>query len=438
MNNKTVAYVMNGYPRLSETFITHEIHQLERLGLQLRLFSVKREREPTVHPVVAAVRAPLTYLPDASSLSGTSLLQWLRQNWPVFWRGNARVALRRPLRYIGTLASALAMSRRYRTPGETRVRKVFIKEFLQAALIADELRRAGDVGHLHGHFCHGVATITWFASRLSGIPFSFTAHAKDIYQAELNPGDLLERKLGAARFVATCTCANASVLRPRHPRPDEVHAIYHGLDTNYFAPAPDSGASSIPVILAVGRFVEKKGFDHLIEACAHLKRDGVRFGCVIVGERGDAYEGICRLIEQHGLGDHVRLRNAVAQDELREVYRGARVFALPCRVTADGDRDGFPNVLAEAMAMGVPVVSTAISGIPEFIDDGVHGLLVPGGDARALADALKRLLADDALHASLARAGRARICERFDSRRTTIALRELFVAQLQSGQQAAA
>jgi len=430
--NKTVAYVMNGYPRLSETFITHEIHQLERLGLTLRLFSVKREREPKVHPVVGAVRAPLTYLPDASSLSGTSLVPWLRRNAPVFWRGNASVALRHPWRYLRTLASAVAMSRRYRTPDQPRMRKVFIKEFLQAALIADELHRAGDVGHLHGHFCHGVATITWFASRLSGIPFSFTAHAKDIYQAELNPGDLLERKLGAARFVATCTCANASVLRPRHPRPDEVHAIYHGLDTNYFAPAPDGGTPAPPVILAVGRFVEKKGFDHLIEACALLKRDGVRFGCVIVGERGEAYDGICRLIEQHGLADHVRLRSAVAQDELRDIYRGARVFALPCRVTADGDRDGFPNVLAEAMAMGVPVVSTAISGIPEFIDDGVHGLLVPGGDANALADALKRLLADDMLHARLARAGRQRIVERFDSRRTTIALRELFVAQLQA------
>jgi glycosyltransferase involved in cell wall biosynthesis len=436
---KAVAYVMNGYPRLSETFITHEIYQLERLGMPLRLFSVKREREVKVHPVVAAIRSPLVYLPDATTLSGTTLLQWLVKNLPLFWRDNAAVALRHPLRYLRTLFSALAMSGRYRPRGAgLRLRKVFIKEFLQAGHIAAELLRAGDVGHLHGHFCHGVATITWFASRLTGIPFSFTAHAKDIYQAELNPGDLLERKLGAARFVATCTCANAGVLRARHQRPDEVHAIYHGLDTDYFSPVSSSDKQRMPMILSVGRFVEKKGFDYLIEACAQLKRDGVCFGCVIVGERGDAYDTIRNLIEQHGFGDCIRLRDAVAQDELRDIYRLARVFVLPCQVAADGDRDGFPNVLAEAMALGIPVVSTNISGIPEMIDDGVHGLLVPTRDARALADALRRLLSDDALHARLARGGRQRICEQFDSRFTTAALRDLFLKQLNQSQAALA
>jgi glycosyltransferase involved in cell wall biosynthesis len=428
---RAVAYVMNGYPRLSETFITHEIYQLERMGLQLRLFSVKREHEAKVHPIVAAIRSPLTYLPDASTLSGTTLTRWLGRNLPAFWRANAQVARRHPLRYLRTLASALAMCWRYRPRGQgMRLRKVFVKEFLQAGQIAAESLRAGDVGHIHGHFCHGVATIAWFASRLTGIPFSFTAHAKDIYQTDLNPDDLLERKLDAARFVATCTCANAAVLCARHPRPDEVHAIYHGLDTDYFAPAPRSSAREMPVILAVGRFVHKKGFDHLIEACALLKREGVHFGCVIVGEHGEAYDGICRLIEERGVGDLVKLRGAVTQEALRDMYRMARVFALPCQVTADGDRDGFPNVLAEAMAMGVPVVSTAISGIPEMIDDDRHGLLVPSGDPRALADALGRVLRDDALHTRLSQAGRQRICERFDSRRTTLALRDLFLAQL--------
>ena len=154
----TVAYVLNGYPRLSETFIAHEIHQIEQLGLRLRLFVVKRETEDKVHPVVAAIRAPLSYLPDATSLSGTTLWQWLAQNGPAFWRANAALALRHPLRYARTLASALALSWRYRpsgaerTEGGLRLRKVFIKEFLQAGQIADALHGAGDVGHLHGHF----------------------------------------------------------------------------------------------------------------------------------------------------------------------------------------------------------------------------------------------------------------------------------------------
>jgi glycosyltransferase involved in cell wall biosynthesis len=440
---RRVAYVMNGFPRLSETFITHEIHQLERLGLGLRLFSVKRENEPMVHPVVASIRAPLTYLPKATSLSGTNLTRWLADNLPAFGAAHLRVVSRHPLRWLGALGSVLALAWRHRgrdEAGQFRLRKVFIKEFLQAGEIADQVMRAGDVGHLHGHFCHGVATITWLASRMSGIGFSFTAHAKDIYQTELNPGRLLERKLGAARFVATCTCANAQVLRARHARPDEVHAIYHGLDTDWFAPAQGrvpKDADPRPLILSVGRFVEKKGFDHLVEACAKLRDAGVVFRCVIVGETGSAHAAIQRLIEQRGLADQVQLRSAVAQDELRRIYAQARAFALPCQIMEDGDRDGFPNVLAESMAMGVPVVSTRISGIPEFIDDDVHGLLVEPRDVSALALALRRVIEDDTLHARLARAGRARICDRFDSRRTTLALRDLFCRELETGPGAA-
>ena len=420
----TVAYVMNGFPRLSETFIAHEILQLERVGLRLRLFVVKQENEPHVHAVVGAIRAPLTYLPKATSLSGATLVGWLRENLPTFARAHVAVAARHPLRYVRTLASAAALTWRHWP------RKVFVKEFLQAGEIAAALQAEADVQHLHGHFCHGVATITWFASRMTGIPFSFTAHAKDIYQAELNPGDLLERKLGAARFVATCTCANAEVLRKRHVRPDDVRTIYHGLDTDYFSPVQQAATTDAPLILAVGRLVEKKGFDQLIAACALLKQQGLRFVCAIVGESGSAEDSLRAQIERLGLADTVQLRGAVTQDRLREIYRVSRVFALPCQIMEDGDRDGFPNVLAEAMAMGVPVVSTAISGIPEMIDDGVHGLLVEPRNPKALADALGRVLTDGALHAELARAARARICERFDSRRTTLALRDLFAEQL--------
>jgi glycosyltransferase involved in cell wall biosynthesis len=293
--------------------------------------------------------------------------------------------------------------------------------------------REGDVSHLHGHFCHGVATITWFASHLSGLPFSFTAHAKDIYQAELNPGRLLERKMGAARFVATCTCANALVLRARHPRPDDVHAIYHGLDTQWFSLQPTPASSQAPLLLAVGRLVEKKGFDQLIAACALLKQRGAHFRCVIVGEDGSAGPALRAQIDWLNIADRVQLHGAVTQDRLREIYRGATAFVLPCRVMEDGDRDGFPNVLAEAMAMGVPVVSTPISGIPEMIDDGVHGLLA-SGSAASLADAVQRLLGNATLHANLAQAARERICERFDSRRTTVALRDLFAEQIRRSQ----
>lgn len=434
---RRVAYVMNAFPRLSETFIAHEIHQLERLGQPLRLLAVKREPEPKVHPVVAAIRAPLVHLPAVSSLSGTTLPAWLRRNAPAFLADHARVLRQHPLRWAAALATALGLAWQHRSApaggGPRRLRKVFVKEFLQAGSVAAEVLRQGDVGHLHGHFCHGVATITWLAARMAALPYSFTAHAKDIYQPELNPGRLLERKMAGARFVATCTCANAEVLRQRHPRPCEVHAIYHGLDTDWFAPPTQRPAlppGTPPLVLAVGRLVEKKGFDQLVQACALLRDAGVRFECLIVGESGPAEPAVRALIAGLGLGAQVRLAPVMRQDELRALYARARLFALPCQVMDDGDRDGFPNVLAESMAMGLPVVSTSISGIPELIDDGLHGLLVPPRDAAALALALRRLLQDDALHARLATAGRQRICDRFDSRRTTVALADLFRAQL--------
>lgn len=430
-----VGYVMNAFPRLSETFIAHEIHQLERLGLPMHLYAIKREREPLQHPVVARIRSVLQHLPPASSLSGSALLPWLRENLPRFWPAHAALLRRHPWRWASTAGMALGLAWRHRrrdADGRVRLRKVFIKEFLQAGSVAHDVLQRGDIGHLHGHFCHGVTTVTWWAARLAGLGFSFTAHAKDIYQPELNPGRLLERKLGAARFVATCTCANAEVLRARHPRPDDVHAIYHGLDTDWFSPpAVDRRARPPgPIILAVGRLVEKKGFDLLVQACARLRDQGLAFRCHIVGEPGPAGPGLQALIAELGLGGHVQLHGAVAQDALRDVYARARVFALPCRITADGDRDGFPNVLAEAMAMGVPIVTSPISGIPEMVDDGEHGLLVAPGDVSALAEALTRLLADDELHQRLARQGRARICERFDSRRTTLDLHALLARQL--------
>ncbi len=435
----TVAYVMNGFPRLSETFIAHEIHQLERLGLPMRLYVVKDEREPMAHPVVASIRAPLVYLPEVTSLSGATLWRWLAHNAGAFRQAHIGLMARRPLAWFSTLGTALALAWRHRPRDAGQafaLRKVFIKEFLQAGWIAQAVRRQANVTHLHGHFCHGVATITWFASRLSGLPFSFTAHAKDIYQADLNPGRLLERKLGAARFVATCTCANAQVLRARHPRPDEVHAIYHGLDTAWFSPRADAtphAADQVPLVLSVGRLVEKKGFDRLVEACGLLRDRGIVFHCKIVGEEGSAAAFLRARISALHLRGHIELVGPMSQDHLREVYRGAHAFVLPCRVMEDGDRDGFPNVLAEAMAMGVPVVTTPISGIPEMIVDGAHGLLVDG-TAHKLADAMALLLADKTLHARLASAARARICDRFDSRRTTVELHDLFVRAQAAGQ----
>ncbi|MFQ5783924.1 MAG: glycosyltransferase [Alphaproteobacteria bacterium] len=429
-----IGYILKGFPRLSEPFIANEIHLLETMGLKLRLFSIKRGENDKVQPIVSRIRAPLTYLPEVTSVSQCSLREWLRDNLGKFTATHARLFRRRPLTYCRTLGAALSMCWRYRPGPFTKPRKVYIKEFLLAGHIALEVIESGRIRHLHGHFCHGATTVTWFVSRLAGIPFSFTAHAKDIYQRKLNPGDLLERKVKAARFVTTCTGANQRQLARLRPERDIVYTVYHGLDTDYFSPAPrEERPDSTPLVLSVGRCVAKKGFPSLITACAALKQAGLDFRCLIVGEEGDQSDLVRRMIDTEGLAGTVVLEDAVTQDKLKGLYERATVFVLPCQVNEDGDRDGIPNVLVEAMAMGVPVTSTTVSGIPELVADGVDGLLVPPRDAAALADAIRRLLLDETLRHELAVSARKKICDGFDSRRTTATLKDLFLKAVGGG-----
>jgi glycosyltransferase involved in cell wall biosynthesis len=262
---------------------------------------------------------------------------------------------------------------------------------------------------------------------LLGKPFSFTAHAKDIYEQKLNPGDLLDRKFDSARFAVTCTAANHDHLRSRGIDCTNLHTIYHGLDTSLFSPAENDATNAAPIILAVGRYVEKKGFLDLIAACAQLQQRGVAFAARIVGEEGDAGPAMRDLIARHGLQNVITLAPPAPQKELKEIYARATVFALPCRIADSGDRDGIPNVLAEAMAMELPVVTTDVSGIPELVHHQRTGLLVKPGDPDGLAAALENVLvARPEARAALGRAARAIIKERFDSQTTTLSLKALF------------
>ncbi len=425
-----VAYVVMGFPRLSESFISNEILLLESMGVDLTVYSIKRGDDAQTHDSLQALRAPVHYLPRATSLSGTSLLRWLRENVPAFAAAHGKLFRRRPLRWLATAGAALGMSWRYRRERFGPIRKVFIKEFLQAGWIAAAVGEQAKIGRLHGHFCHGATTITWFVSRLTDLPFSFTAHAKDIYQTEQNPGDLLARKLRAATFVATCTDANRKHLQATFPHEaGHVRTIYHGLDTEFFAPtavAPKRHDHDAPLILSVGRFVEKKGLRYLVEACALARDAGHRFRCLIVGEDGGELPVIRQLIQQYDLGERIEIRKPVTHRELRDLYAAASMFVLPCLVAGDGDRDGIPNVVAEAMAMTLPVITTPVSGIPEIVLDGSNGKCVPPADAPALAAAIGELLESPDVRARLGTAARATICTCFDARRTTVALQQLF------------
>jgi len=433
---REVAYILKGYPRLSETFIINEIYLLEQMGLALRLFVLKAAKEKKSHAIVEKIRAAVTYLPETASITESTFAGWLVKHLPLFAAAHVRLLRQRPRAYLRTLLYAIfGLSFQVSLQGGMRFKKSFIKEFLQAGTIADQVLAAGTIDHLHGHFSHGATTITMLASSMTGLPFSFTAHAKDIYLPELNPNGLLYTKLAAAAFVVTCTDANRQYLTQLCPDGAPIHTIYHGLDLARFAPPAETTATTLPMILSVGRFVEKKGFPYLIEACRLLKARGHAFHCHIIGQRDEQSELVRRLIEEGQLTDTVEIQGGVTQEELCHIYTAATIFALPCLIVDSGDRDGIPNVLAEAMATALPVVSTNISGIPEIVADGVNGLLVPEKDAVALADAIERLLLDPALRQRLGQAARTTITEVFDSWQTTVALRELFLTQL--AQQAA-
>ena len=404
--NRPIAYLLKRFPRLSETFILHEILELERQGLQLRLYSILNPGEEMVHADVARVRTPMRYLPAGRH----AVLPLLRAHLTLLRRA--------PRRYVGIAAYILQRRRHLAT----------LKHFLRAGWLALELERAG-VAHLHAHFAHGPASVAHFVHLLTGLPYSFTAHAKDIYTS---PPDLLAVKMRAARFVVTCTGYNARHLSDLvgGTAAGRIHRIYHGLDLRKFSPnghvAPGGQTPEGPAtILAVGRLIEKKGFPYLIDAFRLLRERGYDARLDIVGG-GELKQALRRQIGEAGLGDWVRLLSPRPQEELIVLYQGATIFALPSVVAESGDRDGIPNVLVEAMRLGLPVVSTNVSGIPELAIDGETGLLVPSRDVEALATALGRLLDDTALRAHLAAGAACHVAAEFDLSTNAARLRALF------------
>jgi glycosyltransferase involved in cell wall biosynthesis len=427
-----VAYVVKGYPRLSELFIASEIHRLEQIGIRLRLFVIKRGDDALRHPTVDRIEAVPEYLPETASVSGTPLWRWLLQHLPRFAAPLARTARHHPFGVARAACAAGAQAVRARTTFWSAPRKVYVKEFLQAVAIADRLRDAANVRHLHAHFCHGATTVAWLAAMISGRTFSFTAHAKDLYTPSLNPAGLLRRKLAAAKFAVTCTEANRTFML-EHAGATPLFRVYHGLNTEFAElMARQVSGSNRPApaqrlrIISVGRQVPKKGFDLLVAACAELARRGITVDATIIGERGDHTDALAATIGRLGLEQRVLLRGPMSQSDLFEALGTANVFCLPCRVTDDGDRDGIPNVLVEAMATGLPVVTTNVSGIPELVRDGETGLLVEPDEAGSIADALHRLYRDAALRERLGAAGRAVVAERFDGDRLIGELATLF------------
>jgi colanic acid/amylovoran biosynthesis glycosyltransferase len=392
----TVAYLLKMYPRFSETFIVGEMLELERQGLRLEVFSLKRPDDGVFHRDVAKVKASVTYVP---TLGRSRALV----------AAHARLLRTRPRRY----GRALGLALRRGTWGA-------VKHFAQAGFIAVRIEEAG-IRHVHAHFASVATSVALHVSRLTDVSYSFTAHAKDIYIDGVRPDDL-RTKLRSARFAVTVSDYNRRHLADLAGE-ERIVRIYNGLDLEAFAPNGHSPERP-PLVLAVGRLVEKKGFEDLIRACAVLRDWGQAFSCRIVGKgplKGELRDLIARL----GLERTVELVGPMPREALVDVLPRASVFAAPCVVARDGNRDGLPTVLVEAMAAGVPVVATPVTGIPELVEDGRTGMLVPERDPVALAGALRRLLENRPEAEALVRAARRRVELNFDVGKNVAELRAL-------------
>jgi glycosyltransferase involved in cell wall biosynthesis len=392
-----VAFVLKGYPRLSETFIAQEILALEQRGLDILIVSLRHPTDRDIHPVHRAIAADRLYLPE-----------YLYQQPLRVWRGWRR-ARRRP-GYRRAWRAWLADFRRDPTPNRVR-------RFGQALVLAAELPAA--VGHLHAHFLHTPASVARYAALVCGLGWSVSAHAKDIWTT---PDWETREKLGGAAWAVTCTAAGHAHLATLAPRPQQVSLCYHGLDLDRFSPAParpqnggdggDGSDGEHPVVLlSVGRAVSKKGYDDLLTALALLP-PGLHWRFVHVGG-GVLAAALRQQAESLGLAHRVEWRGARAQPEVLAAYRAADLFVLAAKITADGDRDGLPNVLLEAQSQRLACVATGISGIPELIEDGATGILVAAADPPALARALAGLIRDPARRAALGAAGEERVRARF-------------------------
>lgn len=383
-----VLYLVSLFPCWSETFIVREIERFVARGVDVRILSLRPPSESLVQERAAAlmprVIGPRTILAELPGV----LLEVLRHPVAVL---------------IVALQLLLGL---WRQPVALAKSAVAVWRGL-AALPA--IRRF-DPQWLHAHWATYPSTVAWALSRLTGVPFSFTAHAHDIFVED----QLLAPKLADAALTVTISRYNVRHLARwgGDGLGERLQVVHCGVDfselhENLDARAPDH-------ILSIGRLDPIKGFDTLIPALGLLMRRGVAFRCTIIGE-GPQRRELEALIAAEGLGERVALVGAKPQEAVRAALNDATVFVMPSVTTPEGNQDGIPVALMEAMATAAAVLSTQVSGIPELVHDNRNGLVVPPGDAMALADALQRLLGDKALRHRLGVAARATVAAEFDA-----------------------
>ena len=414
MSQVTVAYVIRSFPRLSQTFILTEILALEAQGAEIRILALLNPNEPLVQPNFQDLRAPVTYLESALPQSS-----WRRTLLHL------SLLMRTPVRYFSALRCVLREGKEHESGySNYSAFRCLSLAVMAASLLRKQNEPETSIDHLHAHFAHDPTFIASLVHLLTGISYSFTAHARDLYQ--IGQKSLIRRSAGATHVI-TCCGANREFLvsalpELMHPR---VRLIYHGVDSRYFRPPKSRVKNGTgPTVITVGRLVAKKGLADLIRACGMVGRER-DFKCLIFGD-GPQRAELQTLIETEGLRGRVRLMGSLTQRELVAAYQGADVFALTPFVTEDGDRDGIPNVLMEAMACGLPVLTTDAGGISELVTHGNNGLLLRPRDIHGLATSLQALLEDRELRDRLGAAARETVMTRFDAESCIAELGSIF------------
>jgi glycosyltransferase involved in cell wall biosynthesis len=385
------AYLFERFPSFVQTFVYREAAEMIRQGMNPLLVSVRKPDDPGT--LATQMEDDIFYLPEEKTLRQE--VDELRSAGKLGWRVHKAIP-------------------RYR--GERDSQRMF-----EAVWLAPELRARG-IRHVHAHF-GGIATRTaYWLKKLFGFTYSYTGHANDIFcdtDYPLTNADLARE----AKFIVTETDYARRWMEERHPfTKGRVFRVFNGIDPTGFFPRQPAGP--VARIISVGRYVEKKGFDILIDACAVLHERGVHFQCDIIGG-GPLQEVLERMVCDRNVGTFVRILGPRSQDEVRRALAESQVFALACQPDGEGGSDNLPTVIAEAMLTGIPCISTNLAGVPEMIDDGVNGLLVEPRNAAALADGLERLLVDREFAERLAQAGLASAKEKFSIERSVRELREL-------------
>jgi glycosyltransferase involved in cell wall biosynthesis len=417
-SNKQIGYLLRSYPRLSQTFILNEILALEKIGVSIQIFALTNPHEKIVQMQVSQIQAPVHYLDEATQ--PRPLGNILKENVDV-----ARRYFKGYIRSLFHIAVNKSIDQGYSASNRWEC-------FLQAIyfvhlLVLEEQKTGKKIDHLHAHFAHDPTLIAYLVHCITGLPFSFTAHARDLYQVSEK---VLIDRIRASSAVITCCRANLEYLNGIAPlQQSKFSLIYHGVNLKDFQLAPEPGANSLPrhpLILSVGRLVEKKGFQDLLEALLIVKRRGERFQCAIYGD-GPLCQQLREWIEEHGMAGEIRLMGDRAQQELISIYQNADLFVLTPVQTEDGDRDGIPNVLVEAMAVGLPVITTAVAGIPELVDLNQNGLLYQPRDVEGISSGIIELLRSVEKRRQFGSAASKKVREHFDIAQAAKQLKTLFI-----------